>query len=109
MSNAQKLSKKRRSPTKIEELFGGKAAIEFISHYCRIYFESLDCIINAIEDWFGQEDFRTYVKLENLLLKAAKDDVFIQEYTDIMAIYSISFGENRFQVQFKYVWSFSGH
>ena len=50
MSNAQKLSKKRRSPTKIEELFGGKAAIEFISHYRRIYFESLDCIINAIED-----------------------------------------------------------
>ena len=45
---------KRRIPTRIEELFGGKAAPEYandvISHYHRIYSESLDCIINAIED-----------------------------------------------------------
>ena len=62
-------------------------------------FESLDCIINAIEDRFDQEDFRTYVKLENLLLKAAKCDFFIQEYNDVMAMYGGDFDENRFQVQ----------
>ena len=97
------MSRKRRAPTRIVEFFGGKRAPEYandvISHYRRIYFESLDSIINAIEDWFDQENFRTYVKLENLLLKAAKDDVFIQEYNDVMAIYGSDFDENRIQVQ----------
>ena len=41
----------------------------------------------------------TYIKLENLLPKAAKDDVFIQDYNDVIAIYSSDFDENRFQVQ----------
>ena len=31
--------------------------------------------------------------------KAAKDDVFIQDYNDVIAIYSSDFDENRFQVQ----------
>ena len=69
--DARKLSRKRRAPTKIKEFFGGKAVLEstndVISDYSRIYFESLDCIINAIEDRFDQEDFRTYVKHENLI------------------------------------------
>ena len=51
-----------------------------------------------MKDRFDQEDFRAYVKLENLLLKAAKGDIFIQEYNDIMAIYGSKFNEDRFQV-----------
>ena len=31
--------------------------------------------------------------------KAAKDDVFIQDYNDVITIYSSDFDENRFQVQ----------
>ena len=46
------------------------------------YILNLDCTINPIEDLFDQEVFRTYIKLENLLLKAGKGDVFIQEYND---------------------------
>ena len=42
---------------------------DVVSHYRIKHFESLDCIINTIEDRFVQEDFRTYVKLENLLQK----------------------------------------
>ena len=68
------LSRRRRPPTRIDD-YCGKAAPEFpadvISHYRRIYFESLDCIISAIRDRFDQEDYRIYVQLENLLLKAA--------------------------------------
>ena len=96
------LSRKRRAPTRIGEIFCGNAALEYAndvtSYYRRIYFEPLDCISNAIEDRFDQEHFRTYVKLENLLLKAAKGDIFIQEYNDIMAIYGSKFNEDRFQV-----------
>ena len=62
-ADAPKVSRKRRAPTRTEELFGGKAAPEYsddvISHYRRKYFESLDCIIYAIENQFDQEDFRT--------------------------------------------------
>ena len=101
--NARKLFRKRRAATRIEEFFGGKASSEYandvISRYRRIYFESLDCIINATEDLFDQEDFRTYVKLENVLLKAAKGDAFIQEYNDvIIVIYGSIFDK----IDFKY-------
>ena len=95
-----KLSKKRRAPARIEEVLGGKAAPEYandvISDHRRIYFESLDCVINATEDRFDQEDFRTYVKFENVFLKAAKGDFFIQKYNNIMTIYGSEFDENRF-------------
>ena len=47
--DAPKLSRKRRSTTRMEEFFGRKAAPEnandVMSHYRRIYFISLDCII----------------------------------------------------------------
>ena len=98
--DAPKLSRKRRTPTRIEDFFGRNAAPEYASdvifHNHRINFESLDYIINVVEDRFGQEHFRSNVKLENLLLKAAKGNVFIQEYSDIMAIHSNDFDENRF-------------
>ena len=97
--DAPRLSRKRRTPTRIEDLFGRNAAPEYandvIFHNHRINFESLDYII-VIEHRFGQEHFRSNVKLENLLLKAAKGNVFIEEYNDIMAIYSSDFDENRF-------------
>ena len=96
------MSRKRRASTRIGELLGGNAAPEYAndvtSYYRRIYFETLDCISNAMEDRFDQEDFRTYVKLENLLSKVVKGDIFIQEYNDVMAIYGSKFDENRFQV-----------
>ena len=51
------LSRRRRPPSRIDDYYG-KAAPEFpvdvISHYRRIYFESLDCIISAIRDQLDQ-------------------------------------------------------
>ena len=52
--DALQLPWKRRAP---------EYANDDISNYRRIYFEYLDCIINAIENRFEQEDFRTYAKL----------------------------------------------
>ena len=40
----------------------------------------MDCIINAIDDWFNQENFKTYIKLENILLKATKGSKFDSKY-----------------------------
>ena len=38
------------------------------------------------------------MKLENLLLKASKGDVLIQEYNNVMAIYGSDFDENKIQL-----------
>ena len=59
----------------------------------------MDCIINAIEDRFDHEDFKTYIKLENLLLKATKGSNFDSEYNDVMALYDSDFDGIRFYVQ----------
>ena len=55
--------------------------------------------VNAIEDRFDQYDFKTYIKLENLLLKATKGSDFDSEYNDVMALYDSDFDGIRFHVQ----------
>ena len=98
-----RLPRKKRAPARIEECLGESPAPEFdddvVSHYRKIYYESLDCIINAVEDRFDQEDFKTYIKLTNFLLKAAKGSDFDSEYNDVMALYDSDFEGIRFQVQ----------
>ena len=97
------MPRKKRSPARIKECLEGSSTPEFdddvLSHFKKIYYETLDCIINAIEDRFDQEDFKTYIKLENLLLKAAKGSDFDSEYNDIMALYDSDFDGIRFRVQ----------
>ena len=59
----------------------------------------IDCITNAITDCFEQQDFKTYIKSENLLIKAAKGDDFHAEHDDALSIYRKDFDDNRFQIQ----------
>lgn len=98
-----KLPRKRKAPARIEDCFGGKAAPEYlndaVSYYRRIYYESLDQIVNAIKDRFDQEDFRTYVNLENLLIKAARGEELSQELGSVLKSYGKDFDENRLEVQ----------
>ena len=98
-----RLQRKKREPATIEEHPGLSAAPEYdndvVSYYRKIYYQSLSCIINAIEDRFDQEGFKTHIKLENLLLKAAKGSDFDSEYNDVMALYDLDFDGIRFHVQ----------
>ena len=95
--------RKKRAPARIEECLGGSAAPKFdgdvVSHYRKVYYESLDCITNAIKDRLDQEDFKTHIKLENLLLKAAKRSDFDSKFNDVMALYDSDFDRIRFHVQ----------
>ena len=61
-----------------------------------IYDKALDCITNAIADYFDQQDFEPYIKLENLFIKAVD---LLAEYNDHLSIYRKDFDENRFKVQ----------
>ena len=97
------MRRKKRAPVRIEECLGGGAEPEYdddvVSYYRKIYYGSFGCIINAIEDRFDQEDFITHIKLENLLLKAAKGSDFDRECNDVMALYDSDFDEIGFHVQ----------
>ena len=97
------MPRKKRAQARIEKCLRRSAAPEFdddvVCHYRKIYCESLDCIINAIEDRFDQEDFKTHTKLENLLLKAEKGSDFDNEYNDVMALYDKDFDGIQFHVQ----------
>ena len=98
-----RLPRKTRAPARIEKSLGGSATPEFhddvVFHYRKIYYDSLHCIINAIEDRFDKEDFKTYIKLENFLLKAAKGSDFNSEYNDVMALCESDFERVRFHVR----------
>ena len=72
----QRFPRKKRVPARIKECLGGSAAPEFdddvVSDYRRIQYESLDCIINANEDRYDQEDFKTYIKIRKSLSQSRK-------------------------------------
>ena len=61
----------------------GRAPPEFHStakeFYQPIYYEALDLLVQTIWDRFDQPRYRVYQCLENLLLKAAKQDKFSEE------------------------------
>ena len=54
-----------------DEYLGGNTAPEFdediVCYYRKIYYEALDCITNAVANRFDQQDFKVYIKLENVL------------------------------------------
>ena len=58
-----KMLRKKRAPSEIEECLGGNALSGFdkdiASYYRKIYYETLDCVTNAITDFFDKQDFET--------------------------------------------------
>ncbi|MEO0685480.1 MAG: hAT transposon family protein, partial [Cyanobacteria bacterium J06649_11] len=104
--DAPKLPRERRAPKLIEEYYGGgKAEPEFPndpkSYYLQIYNDSIDCIMNAIDERFNQEDFKKYIKLEDLLLQAARGEDFSDVYNEVKKIYAKDFDYTRLEVQLK--------
>ena len=93
--NPPKLPRKRRASPRIEECLRRNAAPEFdeenVSYYRKILYETLDCLTNGITDYFDPQDFKTYIKLEKLLIKAAKGDDYYVEHDDVLSIYRKKF------------------
>ena len=56
-------------------------------HYRRIYFEGLDLLVQAIADRFDQPGYRTYLCLQELMLKAVKKEEFSNELTTVCHLY----------------------
>ena len=93
--------RKSRAPPRIEKYLRVYNVFDEynVFYYRKIYYEVLDCITNVNTDHFDQHYFKTYIKLENFLIKAAKGDNFYAEYDDVLPLYRKDFDGNRFQVQ----------
>ena len=82
------LPRKRKVPKRLEI---GSAPPEYCSEpkdlYRRIYFEGLDLLVQAIGDRFDQPGYRTYLCLQELMLKAVKKEEFSNELTTVCHLY----------------------
>ena len=73
-TNAPELPCRRKDPTGFET---GSSHVEYsctVQDVNRpIYFECIDCIVSCIHDRFNQPGYIQLLKLENVLVKAAKN------------------------------------
>ena len=94
------LPRRRRVPRRFEM---GIAEAEFPStpeeHYRRIYFEALDLVVACIQERFDQPGYRTYSKLESLVLKAAQSCTYEEELTFVLDTYSSDFNASSLKMQ----------
>ena len=67
----------RKAPRWIDEGFSPTFHETVEDHYRVIYFEALDLIISCIENRFDQPGYKTYGKVQMLLLKAAASEPYI--------------------------------
>ena len=64
--------------------------------YRKHCFEAFDTVINCIEDRFDHKDFKMYALLEQVLLKAAKQDEYEEELKKViqLSLVEILIGKN---------------
>ena len=71
------LPRRTRAPRRIEIGIGEPAYPATTQDYFRlIYFDSIDLMVNAIEQRFDQPSFAAYAKMESLLVKALNSQEF---------------------------------
>ena len=92
--------RRRKRPARYEE---GSAPHEFHStvkqFHHPIYYEALDFIVQTIKDRFDQPGYRVYQCLENLLLKAARQEDYSIELKLAVTTYGSDIHESNLQMQ----------
>ena len=98
-----KTSTKKKSSQQLDDgtaLGGHPPAVE--DHYRSIYFQTLDVVIlNCIESRFDQLGYRSYSRLESLLLKAASKKNFTEDLNFVCDLYKDDLERN----SLKYKWN----
>lgn len=89
-----KLPRKRRAPSRYEI---GSAESSHPStpqdHFRRIYFESIDLLVTAIQERFNQPAFLIYQTLEDLLLKTVRGEDTLTEMKTVLSTFSTEVSE----------------
>ena len=88
------LPRQRKRPSHPESAEAGSTSYTFESpttYYKQMYYECLDVAMTTIKDRFDQRDFRTYIKLEQLLVKAARGEDYTDEFESVTATFGDDF------------------
>ena len=95
-----KLPRKTRVPKRLDD---GTAPRDYPppieDHYRSIYFQTLDMMINCTENRFDQLGYRSYLRLESLLLKAASKKNLREDFNFVCDLYKDDFERNSLKVQ----------
>ena len=82
------LPRKRKRPPRYEV---GNAEAEFHetveNQYRQIYYQAIDTIVGTIRDCFDQDGYKSYLDLENLLLKTIGNESFEQKFDFVTNFY----------------------
>lgn len=85
------LPRRRKVPRRIDEGSTPTFHEKVEDYYRVIYFEALDLAISCIESRFDQPGYKTYGKVETLLLKAAASKPYNEELQFVLSFYGPDF------------------
>ena len=95
------LPRKRRRPQRLED--GNPTTHHFPltpkDHYRQIYFQALDTVTSCIRQRFDQPNFRKYVCLQEMFLKAVKDEPWESELDAVCSVFGSDFNKFRLEAQ----------
>ena len=83
-----KLPRQRKTPRRFETGSGEHYFPQTVEeHYRKYYYEVLDLMVTSIKKRFDQPGFGTYKNLQNLLIKAANQENFENEFKNVAGFY----------------------
>ena len=85
------LPRRRKVPRRLDDGSAASFHVTVEEHYRVAYFEALDLIVLCIEDHFNQPGYKTYCKVQTLLLKAAASEPYENELQFILSFYGTDF------------------
>ena len=94
------LPRKRNVPARFEiGSSAGHVPATIEDHYHSIFFNAFDTIMQCISSRFDQPGYKTYSKLEAILLKGSAGKCYEDELTAVMQLYSKDLEEHLLQTQ----------
>ena len=79
-----------------------------LSQYMALYYEALKSIISSVKNRFNQQGYETVMNLQNLLLKCAMEQDYLEEFEKVTDFYNSDLDKNmlqahllKFKLQFK--------
>ena len=85
------LPRRRKLPRRLDDGAAPTVHATVEEHYRVIYFEAVDLITSCVLDRFDQPGYKTYAKVQNLLLKAATSQPHEEEMRFIVSFYNSDF------------------
>ena len=85
------LPRRRKVPRRLDDGSAASFHVTVEEHYRVAYFEALDLIVLCIEDRFNQRGYKTYCKVQTLLLKAAASEPYENELQFVLSFYGTDF------------------